>query len=76
MKVLLRKAALSSIEQIADHIANEVSMPETAMKYTERLIEFGYSLGSYFKAYPLCRSTKLLAQRLHCATFDKKWIFA
>lgn len=51
-------------------------MPETAIKYAESLIEFGYHLGNYYKAYPLCKSPKLLAQGLHCATFDKKWVFA
>jgi hypothetical protein len=76
MNVRIKKSALEQIEQIADYITNEIKMPETALNYTDKLIEFGLSLGKYYKAYPLCNNPKLASHALRCATFDKKWIFA
>lgn len=76
MKVLIRKSAFSSIEKIADYIATEIKMPLTAQRYADKLIEFGFSLGKYYHAYPICRTEKLASQNLRCATFDKKWVFA
>lgn len=76
MKVLIRKSAFSSIERIAGYIATEIKMPVTAQRYADKLIAFGFSLGTYYNAYPVCRNQKLAAQNLRCATFDKKWVFA
>ena len=75
MKVLIRRTALRTVEQLAAYITDEIKMPATALAYTEKLIEFGMSLGKYYNAYPLCNDKKLLAQELYCATFDKKWVF-
>lgn len=75
MKVLIKKSALNSIDQIADYITNEIKMPETALRYSEKLIAFGFDLGKYYNAYTLCRNLNLAKRGLHCATFDKKWMF-
>jgi len=76
MKVLIRKSAFSAIEKIADYIATEIKMQLTAQRYADKLIDFGFSLGTYYNAYPVCRNKNLAAKKLRCATFDKKWVFA
>lgn len=76
MKLLIRRSAFISIENITDYIATEIKMPLTAQRYADKMITFGFSLGKYYNAYPLCRNKKLATQNLRCATFDKKWIFA
>ena len=35
MKVIIKKSALESIEQIADYISSEIKMPETALRYAK-----------------------------------------
>ena len=76
MKVIIKKSALKSIEQIADYIASEIKMPETALRYTDKLIEFGYDLGKHYKLYTPCKNSRLAKLGLRCATFDKKCVFA
>jgi hypothetical protein len=76
MNVLIKKSALKSIESISDYVIFEIQMPETAIKYTNRLIEFGYDLGKHFDAYTVCKNKELAKRGLRCATFDKKWMFA
>ena len=76
MKVIIKKSALESIEQIVDYISSEIKLPETALRYTDKLIEFGFDLGKYYKIYTPCKNIKLAKRGLRCATFDKKWVFA
>jgi hypothetical protein len=76
VNVLIKKSAFKSIEQIADYIALEIKMPETALRYADKLIAFGYDLGKHYKLYTPCKNIKLAKQGLRCATFDKKWVFA
>ena len=49
---------------------------ETSLAYSEKLSAFGFDLGKYYNAFALCRNIKLAKRGLHCATFDKKWVFA
>jgi hypothetical protein len=75
MNVLVKKDVLNQIEQIADYISLQIKMPNTALRYTNRLIAFGLDLGKYYKLYPLCKNERLLKKGLHCADFEKKWVF-
>jgi hypothetical protein len=50
-------------------------MPDTALNYTDRLIQFGFDLGKNYNAYSICKNQKLAKQNLHCATSNKKWVF-
>ena len=76
MKVLVKRSAVNAIESISDYITTEINMPETAVKYTDRLIAFGFDLGKHYKGYTICKNKKLASRGLHCATFEKKWVFA
>jgi hypothetical protein len=75
MKVVVRKAVFRNIDEIAEHIIHTVKMPETALRYADRLIKFGSDLGKYPYAHALCRDLKLAENKFRCAVFDKKWIF-
>ena len=76
MKVVrIKQSAFKSIDQIADYIFDEIMMPDTATKYTNKLLKFGFDLGKNYIAYPLCKNIVLARRNLHCATFDKKWVF-
>jgi len=74
-QVRIKQAAFKSIENIADYIFREIKMPDTAVKYTNRLLKFGFDLSNNHIAYPLCKNKVLSKRNLHCATFDKKWVF-
>ena len=68
MKVVLHKNANKSLDDLSDYLALGLKVPETASKYIAKnfiilLIQFA--------------TTKNLGKKSwHCATFNKKWVFA
>jgi hypothetical protein len=75
MKLVVRKTVIQSIEEIAEHIIHTVKMPDTALRYADKLIKFGNEIGKYPYAHALCRDLKLAENKFRCAVFDKKWVF-
>jgi hypothetical protein len=74
-QVRIKNSAFKSIEQISDFVCNDLKMPDTAIKYTNKLIQFALDLSKNYIAYSLCKNVVLAKRNLHCATFDKKWVF-
>jgi hypothetical protein len=74
-EVRIKQSAFKSIEKIADYILLEIKMPDTAMQFTDKLLKFGFDLGKNYIAYTLCKNSTLAKRNLHCATFNKKWVF-
>lgn len=76
MKVLIKPAALKSVKELILYITSEIKMPETGMRYGEKIIKFAEDLGQNWKAYKTCNYQPWAKQGLSCATFDKKYVFA
>lgn len=76
MKVVVKPAAILAIDKIVSYISTEIEMPETGLKYGERLIAFAFSLGEYWKAYKTCNYKPWSIRNLQCAVFDKQFVFA
>lgn len=74
VKVIFKEVARISIRETALFIEKK-GYPETALKFTERLYQFGSALADFPNKYPLCRFSKLSKQNLHCAVFEHKYIF-
>lgn len=74
VKVIFKEVARISIRETALFI-EEKGYPETALKFTERLYQFGSTLADFPNKYPLCRFPILSKQNLHCAVFEHKYIF-
>ena len=49
--------------------------PETAEKFTKKLVHFGNSLANFPNAYPLCKQKRLAMKQMQCAVFHKNYIF-
>jgi plasmid stabilization system protein ParE len=73
-KIIFRQEAKESIRDIAFYI-ELCGYPETAEKYTQRLLSFGESLLVFPDKYPICRFPKLAKRNLHCAVFEQNYIF-
>jgi plasmid stabilization system protein ParE len=73
-KVVFRDKALHSIRDIALYIALQ-GYPETAEKFTEKLVDFGKSLGDFPNAYPLCYLPQFSRRKMRCVLFHKNYIF-
>jgi hypothetical protein len=41
-QVRIKQNAFLRINNLADYIINEIKMPDTALNYTDRLIQFGF----------------------------------
>ena len=76
MKVVLKPSAENAITNIADYISTTIQMPETAVKYVDKLLQFAESIGKASNAYTLCKYPNWKKRNLLCATFDKTWILA
>ena len=76
MKVLVNPKAINAISNLVEYITAEIQMPETGMKYGEKMIEFAFSLGEHYAAYKICNYKPWAYQNLKCAVFDKKIVFA
>jgi hypothetical protein len=76
MKVLVKPAAVRSINKLVEYITAEIQMPETGMRYGEKMIDFAITLGENWKAYNNCNYSPWNKLGLKCAVFDKKYVFA
>ncbi len=76
MKVLFKPRAEIQIQEVGKYIIEEIKMPETGLKYLERMNNFALNIGAVHNAYTICRDTKWALKQLKCAIFDNKWIFA
>jgi|SRR5580692_8644168 hypothetical protein len=72
--VFYHSTAKGSISRIGAYIEMK-GYPETAEKFTDRLYEFGDSLGILPEKYPLCHFQKFLKYLMHCAVFEKNYVF-
>jgi plasmid stabilization system protein ParE len=73
-KIIFKQEAKESIRDIAFYIELR-GYPETAEKYTQRLLSFGESLLVFPEKYPICRFPKFAKRNLHCAVFEQNYIF-
>jgi plasmid stabilization system protein ParE len=72
--VNFKPKAEKSIVDISIYIA-EKGYPEKALKFKDELYEFGRSLAQFPLKYPICKHPKFYKRNLHCAVFDKNYIF-
>jgi plasmid stabilization system protein ParE len=73
-KVIFRDRAKQAVLNIVLYIELK-GYPETAEKFAVRLVQFGYSLANFPDKYPICKKLILAKRNLHCAVFDKNYIF-
>jgi len=73
-EVIFREKAKHSIKEIALHI-EESGYPETAEKFSQRLVEFGHSLAIFPNKYTVCRFLRFARYNLRCAVFESNYIF-
>ena len=73
-EVIYRDKAKQAILDIVLYIKRE-GYPDNAEKFLLRLMGFGYSLALFPNKYPLCKKLNLAKRNLHCAVFDKNYIF-
>lgn len=73
-KIEFRKKAAEDIANIAYYIAKK-GYPGNALRFAEKLYEFGNSIASIPKGYPICKQKQFAKHQLHCAVFHKNYIF-
>jgi plasmid stabilization system protein ParE len=73
-KVIYEPKAEQSIFRISVYIS-EKGYKETAVKFTDRLYNFGDSLALFPEKYPVCKKPLLAKRKLRCAVFKKNYIF-
>lgn len=73
-QVIFREKAKRSIKDIALYI-EESGYPETSEKFSQRLVEFGYSLATFPNKYAVCRFKRFARYNLRCASFERNYIF-
>lgn len=74
IKVVFRAKAESTIYEVSKFIA-EKGYPETSKKFAEKFYQFGNYLANFPNKYRLCRFPKFSKRNLHCAVFDRTYIF-
>lgn len=73
-KVVFLPEASAAIEEVALYVEQK-GYTETSEHYTERMVDFGFSLALFPEKYPLCRFKKFARKNLRCATFEQTYIF-
>ena len=73
-KIIFREKAKRSILEIAIYIELQ-GYPETAEKFTERLLLFANTISIFPDKYPLCRYKQFSKRNFHCAVFEHNYIF-
>jgi len=73
-KIIFREKAKCSIRDIAFYIEQK-GYPETAEKFTEKLVNFGNSLAGFPDAYPVCKQLQFFRRNMRCAVFHRNYIF-
>lgn len=74
VKVIFKEVARISIRETALSIEKK-GYPETALKFAERFYQFGNTLADFPDKYRLCRFPKFSKRSLHCAVFERTYIF-
>src|ERR1700679_1926663 len=74
VQIVLKPKAEQSIVDISIFIAGK-GKPERALSFMDSLYEFAYSLSKFPNKYPICKKLTLAKRNLHCAVFDKNYIF-
>jgi len=74
LKVVFKPKADRQILNIMIYIATK-GYPERSVKFSDKLYEFGYSLGILPEKYPVCRQKQLAKRKMRCAVFKKNYIF-
>ncbi|MBI4645384.1 MAG: type II toxin-antitoxin system RelE/ParE family toxin [Bacteroidia bacterium] len=67
------RRSLNSLQKIFLYINNE--SPDNALKFLEKLYEFGETLGFMPDKYPVCRQKSYRKRNFRCAVFHKNYIF-
>ena len=75
MQVLFSKKAYKSILSLEKYLTEEIQMPLTAYRYSNKMEIFAKSLAKNPIGYKICSRPKWNLNNYRCATFDKKWIF-
>lgn len=73
-KIEFTKKASENITNIAYYITQK-GYPDNALRFAEKLYEFGNSLANFPKGYPICKQKQFAKHQLHCAVFHKNYIF-
>ncbi|OFY39308.1 MAG: hypothetical protein A2275_13105 [Bacteroidetes bacterium RIFOXYA12_FULL_35_11] len=73
-EVVFRPKASDSIDKIVIYI-EENGYPETAIKFSNKLYKFAYSLTLFPNKYAVCRHPQFAKRNYHCAVFHKNYIF-
>lgn len=73
ISVRWKPRAEKALQNIYNYIAKDSS--NIADDYVEKLIDFGDSLGFLPSKYPVCRHPSFEKRKLHCAAFDRNYIF-
>jgi plasmid stabilization system protein ParE len=68
LKVVYSDIAHQQIFAVMIYIARQ-GYPETALKFTDDLYDFGQSLGLFPEKYSICKRKPLVTKKLRCAPF-------
>ncbi|MBK6275528.1 MAG: hypothetical protein IPF58_12905 [Saprospirales bacterium] len=71
MQVLFSKKAYKSILSLEKYLTEEIQMPLTAFRYSNKMETFGKSIAKNPLGYKVCVRPKWNLKNYHCATFDK-----
>lgn len=73
-KVIFSEEATQAIVDVSLYIEQR-GFPETAERYVQRMINFGYSLAILPNKYPICRFPKFAKRNFRCAIFERTYTF-
>jgi plasmid stabilization system protein ParE len=73
-EIIFSETAKQAVVKIALYIA-EQGFPDNALKFTQQLIKFGYSLQSFPYSFPECRNSSFKKAKFRCAIFQKDYLF-
>ena len=71
MQVLFSKKAYKSILSLEKYLTEEIQMPLTAFRYSNKMETFGKSIAKNPLGYKVCVRPKWNLKNYHCATFGK-----
>lgn len=74
LEVIFKKKAINNINHTTAYIIGK-GYPMNAVKYADRLYDFGQSLAIFPDKPPVCRFPKFSKKGFHCAVFDGTYIF-
>lgn len=74
-EVIIKAEALKQLENIRDYIIANGN-PLNAEKFTNRMVEYIFSLNQFPTIHSPCRNKKFKARNWHCAVFENNYIIA